>query len=53
MLAALLAEFDTLREHRKRELRRGRQFLGRLNVENILLLDLDGEGVDRFEVPRL
>ena len=49
MLAATLSEYDLLSVKRADELRRGRQFLGRLNVENILSLDTDGEGVDRFE----
>ena len=49
MLAATLGEYDLLSVKRTDELRRGRQFLGRLNVENIHSLDCDGEGVDRFE----
>jgi len=49
MLAALLAEFDTLRTQRTRDLKRGRQFLGRLDINTILSLDTDGQGVDRFE----
>ena len=48
-LAALLSDYDVLRERRRKELRAVRQFLGRLNVEMIMSLDIDGEGVDRFE----
>ena len=48
-LAALLSDFDVLREQRRHEVRRAQQFLGRLNVDMIMSLDHDGKGVDRFE----
>ena len=49
LLAAMLSDLDGLRTRRASELRRGQQFLGRLNVDNIMSLDTDGTGVDMFE----
>ena len=49
LLAAIISDADGLRAQRKVDLQRGRQFLGRLNVDMILSLDDDGDGVDRFE----
>jgi len=49
MLAALLSELGALRTQRRQELKRGRQFLGRINPDTVLSLDLNGDGVDRFE----
>ena len=45
----MLSDLDSLRTRRASELRRGQQFLGRLNVDNIMSLDTDGTGVDMFE----
>jgi len=49
LLAAMIADVDGLRQTRRSELKRGRQFLERINVENILSLDVEGNGVDKFE----
>jgi hypothetical protein len=49
LLAAIVADIDSLREERRKNLLRGKQFVERVNVDNILSLDQDGQGVDRFE----
>jgi len=49
LLAAMISDVDGLRQTRRNELKRGRQFLERINVENVLSLDVEGNGVDRFE----
>lgn len=49
LLAAILTNVDELRSKRRTQLKHGKMFLDRINVKNILSLDTDGLGVDRFE----
>ena len=49
LLAAVISDIDGLRQVRRQELRRGRQLVQRVNVEAILALDQEGNGVDKFE----